>query len=338
MEELARLGQLHVSNEFSTAVAFAIGLIVLYFAASNINMFFYSLMANVFSSLDEGLERGIFNLLNVQQGHILTLVALLLTFPLISVILVFFQTRGNLKENLFQLNTSVLNPLNGLRRLLSLNHLFFATKAIAKLIIVVVVFYIYSKARIEEIMFGGYSDLNSLAGKISWSAFQLLCIGGVIMILFGGIDFFVGYLLWLRSNRMTKQEVKDDRRASEGDETVKRTIYSKGSKLVLQKMRKSIATSTVLVVNPTHYAIALRYNRGQDDAPVVTAKGVDFLALKMREIAFEFSVPIVERPTLARALYQVSKVGKPIPVEFFRAVAEVIAFVYRIKGYHLEKR
>ncbi|MCX7953281.1 MAG: EscU/YscU/HrcU family type III secretion system export apparatus switch protein, partial [Deltaproteobacteria bacterium] len=81
-----------------------------------------------------------------------------------------------------------------------------------------------------------------------------------------------------------------------------------------------------------------RYNRGQDDAPVVTAKGVDFLALKMREIAFEFSVPIVERPTLARALYQVSKVGKPIPVEFFRAVAEVIAFVYRIKGYHLEKR
>jgi flagellar biosynthesis protein FlhB len=131
---------------------------------------------------------------------------------------------------------------------------------------------------------------------------------------------------------MTKQEVKDERKAQEGDETTKRKIIAKGLQRIQQRIMFSVPRADVVITNPTHFAVALRYDRGKDAAPTVVAKGQDYLALKIREIARASGVPIVERKALARALYASTEVGKEIPRELFRAVAEVLAYVYRLKG------
>lgn len=339
MEELSRMGQLHISVELSQAVAFFVLVVFLYFWIPYIVK---SLLIYLSTSLQ---LTG--NVLTLSQGYMIqgipslsglsSIVPILLLPVLISVGLGLIQTRGNVKEKILNFNASVLNPINGLRKMFSLQHLFHICKAIAKLLALATIIYFICHKEVEKIMFSPTSSFGDLQSAISLSGSKILFTGAVVILIFGLLDYGIGYLLWLRRNRMTKQEVKDDRKASEGDEFVKRQIRSKATKRILQQIRKNIATSTALIVNPTHYAVALRYQRGVDDAPVVTAKGVDHLALRMREIAQEYGVPIIERPSLARALYSVAKVGKPIPFEFFRAVAEVIAYVYRIKGIAVKK-
>ena len=127
---------------------------------------------------------------------------------------------------------------------------------------------------------------------------------------------------------MTKHEVKDERKSSEGDVTVKRKIKSIQMKMAMQRMVNSVKTADVVVTNPTHYAVAIKYDRLQDVAPIVVAKGVDYLAFKIRDIAKEHNVPIVENKPLARSLYKMVEVDRAIPVELYTAVAEVLSYVY----------
>lgn len=339
MEELSRMGQLHISVEFSQAVAFFALVVFLYFWIPHIinSLLMYlsaslRIAGNVSALTDSYIPRNIPSL-----ASLASLIPILLTPVFISVGLGLVQTKGNVKEKILNFNLSTLNPINGFQRLFSLQHLFQIAKSIGKLLALTIIIYFICRQEVEKIMFSANSSFADLQRAISFSGSKILFTGAIVILIFGIMDYGIGYLLWLRKNRMTKQEVKDDRKASEGDETVKRQIRSKVSRRILQQIRKNISTSTALVVNPTHFAVALRYQRGVDDAPVVTAKGVDHLALRMREIAREFGVPIIERPSLARALYASAKVGKPIPLEFFRAVAEVIAYVYRIKGLVVKK-
>ncbi len=333
LEELARLGQLFVSNEFSAAIAFLIGSIVIYFVVPNlfatitdISRFYFSYSKNLEDLTVSNLEiLPVFKVFGV-------LIVILLTFPLVSVAISLLQTKGNFKENWFNLNFNTLNPLNGLKRIFSLQNFFNFSKSVIKLLILATFFYFAFKDDVKEIIFSKSSNINFLALNLSWLAYKILINGAIILLIFGTIDLSVGYLLWLRQNRMTKQEVKDDRRASEGDEVVKRKIFSKSTARILQQIKKNLATATVVVTNPTHYAVALRYISGKDSAPVVVAKGVDFLALKIRSLAVEYGIPIVERPSLARALYKRLKIGQQIPVEFFKVVAEVIAFVFKTQN------
>jgi flagellar biosynthetic protein FlhB len=129
---------------------------------------------------------------------------------------------------------------------------------------------------------------------------------------------------------MTKQEVKDERRMMEGDPRIKNKRFAMYQKLVAQQIAKAVPQADVIVTNPTHYSVALRYEQGVNAAPVVTAKGVDELALRIRYLAAMNNVPIVARPPLARALYWSVEVGRPIRTEHYEAVAELLAYVYRI--------
>jgi flagellar biosynthetic protein FlhB len=151
------------------------------------------------------------------------------------------------------------------------------------------------------------------------------------------IDYFWGKHQWLKQVKMTKQEVKDEAKATEGDEASRRRIVMKGMQRMMQRLQKSVPKADVIITNPTHFAVALEYNRDKMRAPTVVAKGADFLALRIREIAKEHGVPIVERKSLARALYDGARVGAEIPYPLFKAVAEVLAYVYRIKGKAAQK-
>jgi flagellar biosynthetic protein FlhB len=133
-----------------------------------------------------------------------------------------------------------------------------------------------------------------------------------------------------RQLRMTKQEVRDELKKMEGDPLVKQRRRQIQRRLMIQRIRNEVPKADVVVTNPTEYAVALKYDEATMQAPRVVAKGVDLLALRIREIAQASGVPIVQRPPLARALYASVDVGKDIPPAFYRAVAEVLAYVYQL--------
>jgi flagellar biosynthetic protein FlhB len=133
---------------------------------------------------------------------------------------------------------------------------------------------------------------------------------------------------WRADLRMTRQEVRDELRQSEGDPMIKARLRSLARDRARRRMIAAVPRATVVIANPTHYAIALKYERGRDGAPVVLAKGADLIALRIREVAGRHSVPIVEDKPLARAMYDVVEVGQWIPPEFYRAVAKILHLLY----------
>lgn len=153
-----------------------------------------------------------------------------------------------------------------------------------------------------------------------------------VMLIIAVIDF--AFQRWRHKEqlKMTKQEVKDERKSSEGDPQVKQRRFSLYQKLVLQQLQSAVPRADVIVTNPTHFAVALAYDADKMNAPRVVAKGADHLAIRIRLLAASHGVPIIERPPLARGLYYGVEVGREVPVEHYEAVAEVLAYVYRLEG------
>jgi flagellar biosynthesis protein FlhB len=168
---------------------------------------------------------------------------------------------------------------------------------------------------------------------VAWSVVTraLWFVLGALLAL-GAIDYFFARRRMTDQMMMSTEELKREHREQEGDPQLKGKRKSRMRELAKRRMATAVATADVVVVNPTHYAVALRYDETTDRAPVVVAKGVDELAEKIREVARKHSVPILSRPPLARALHKHVKEGRPVPSNLFRAVAEVLAYVYRLRN------
>ena len=164
------------------------------------------------------------------------------------------------------------------------------------------------------------------------NAYDIAIKIAVVLLVFSVFDF--GYQWWQYEIdlMMTKQEVKEEYKLMEGDPQVRSRIRSKQRELGMRRMMQEIPKADVVITNPIHYAVALKYDPDRDNAPVVVAKGKDYLALKIKEIAQKHNVVITENKPLAHALYNSTEVGQEIPPELFQAVAEVLAFVYELKG------
>jgi flagellar biosynthetic protein FlhB len=182
--------------------------------------------------------------------------------------------------------------------------------------------------RLELLITVDLLDLLALLARVA-----LLLAGGALAMLavLAVADLFYQKWDFIRNQRMSKQEVKDENRQSEGDPHVKMRIRQIRMERSKKRMMAAVPTASVVVTNPTHYAVALKYASGMP-APKVVAKGLDLVALKIREIAREHGVPIVENPPLARALHQAVELDREISPEFYKAVAEIIGYVMRLKG------
>src|SRR5581483_8514299 len=145
-------------------------------------------------------------------------------------------------------------------------------------------------------------------------------------------DYFWQRMQFLKRNRMSKQEIKDELRQSDGDPAVKAKIRQIRNERARKRMMAAVPSATVVITNPTHFAVALKYESGKMAAPVCVAKGADSLALRIRQLAEEHDVPVVENPPLARALYATVELDEAIPPEHYKAVAQVIGYVMRLSG------
>lgn len=155
---------------------------------------------------------------------------------------------------------------------------------------------------------------------------------GIVLLILAILDF--GFQKWKHEQdlKMTKQEVKDEMKRMEGDPLIKARRRQIQTQQAMKRIRSTVPTADVIVTNPTHFAIALKYDSDTMNAPRVVAKGADFLAFRIREIAAEHGIPVIERPPLARALYRLCDVGQEIPEQFYSVVAEILAYVYELSG------
>ena len=195
------------------------------------------------------------------------------------------------------------------------------------------------KPRILNILNSSAFDVASILELIYKLLLLILLTMVMIVFVIAFADYFYQKFSYLKRQRMTKQEVKDEYKQMEGDPQVKMRLRSIRMERLRKRMMANVPNASVVVTNPTHFAVALRYEPEEGmEAPVVVAKGQDFIALKIREIAAQNNVPIVENPPLARALYASVEIDSPIPTEHYAAVADVIKYVYQLKGKTLPQR
>jgi len=232
-----------------------------------------------------------------------------------------------------QPNLSKLNPITGIGRMFSINSLVELGKAIAKSLVVggIGAWAIWhNKDSVMMLIAEPLTAALPHLGHLLWMSFVTI-MGGLFLI--ASVD--VPFQLWEHNKKlkMTKEEVRQEARESEGDPQVKGRIRSMQREMARRRMMSKIPTADVVVTNPTHYAVALRYSEQGMGAPIVVAKGSHLLAARIREIAMKNNVPILEAPPLARALHKHTELGQAIPEALYNAVAEVLAYVYQLRRY-----
>lgn len=227
---------------------------------------------------------------------------------------------------------SKINPLSGLKRMFSVKSILEIVKGLLKILIVGAVGYSVFRGELKAFPFLIDWDVSQIVAFVGHVGLKLgLRIGLVLMIL-AGFDFAYQKMDFEKRLRMTRQEVKEEFKRAEGDPLIKARIRSVQRERARMRMLSEVPKADVVITNPVHLAVALKYDPSKTSAPVVVAKGARLIAEKIKEIALAHSVPIVENRPLARLLYRTTDIGSEIPYELYKAVAEVLAYVYRLKG------
>ena len=229
-------------------------------------------------------------------------------------------------------NFGKMNPLQGIQKLFSMQSLFELLKSVAKIVLISYVVYSYFKSEKSSIYLLYDMSLRqgiALMGNLTIN--MGIRVAAVYMII-ALVDFIYQKRKFHTDMMMTKQEVKDEMKESEGDPQIKSKQRQRMREASQRRMMQELPKADVVITNPTHYAVAIQYDQEKYNAPIVLAKGADYLAKKIKEIAKENDVEIVENKPLARMLYANVEIGAVIPPELYKAVAEVLAFVYHLKG------
>ena len=227
---------------------------------------------------------------------------------------------------------SKLSPVKGFARIFSPNSLVELFKSLLKLVIIGYVVYSYLKNRVGEIFLLYDITLNQAIGLIGEIAIDLGIRIAMVYMVIAFLDFWYQKWKFHKDMKMTKQEVKDEYKNQEGDPQVKAKQKQRMREASMRRMMSQLPEADVVITNPTHYAVAIKYDPEKYDAPYVLAKGEDYLAQKIKDVAREHEIEIVENKPLARMLYANVEIGGLIPPELYQAVAEVLAFVYHLKG------
>ena len=254
---------------------------------------------------------------------------------LLSTIATMRQTRMLVTFELIRPKLEKLNPIAGFQRMFSLNSIVNALKGILEIIVLMII--IYQSVR-DLIMVSGnymYTDLLSACGHLFRAIFTMLIKVVLAFIVLAAADYLYQWWSFEKNMRMTKEEVKEEYKQTEGDPKTKSRIRSIQRQMSMSRMMKQVPKADVIIRNPTHVAVALRYHPGEDAAPVLLAKGLDFLALRIIEEAERYDIVVIENRPLARSLYANVELNQIIPPELYEAVAEVMVYLYqinRIKG------
>ncbi|MGD1085903.1 MAG: flagellar biosynthesis protein FlhB [Verrucomicrobiota bacterium] len=336
LEDALNKGQIARSSEVQTVFVLMAGLLALKFAGPETWRLMGNALIDSFSHLhDTPLS------LNAMQGYAISGAVLLgkCLWPILAATMLggllagVIQTRFRSTSEALRVNWERLSPVTGFKRLFSRAAAVSTALGIAKLSVVIALCYGVIKKIMNDPIFHSSVDLARIAGFMADSAFRIVLQAGVALVVLAAVDY--AYKFWQNNQdlKMTKEELKDETKNTEGNPLIKGQQRRRRLAISKRKMLAEVPKADVVVTNPTHFAIALRYDKKTMKAPVIVAKGTRLNALRIREIAQQHQIPIIENKPLAQLLFKFGRVGGEIPAQFYAVVAEVLAWVYRVNAY-----
>lgn len=332
-EELKKKGQVAQSKEIGSALLLLTAAVFFYFYGASFVDQLLNVARDIFMRVEtfrisSSNATVLFKEILIAVG---TMIApLLLVCVCIGLLANVLQTGIIISGENLKLKLEKINPIDGFKRLFSIRSSVEAIKAIIKLTIIGLVVYKMVKGEIE----GSVLLINQTPGEsirfIGMAIFKTVMYVAVLMMVMAIFDFLYQRLKFERDIRMSKQEVKEELKEREGDPNVKARIKSLQRQMATRRMIDDVPKAQVVITNPTHLAIAIQYTKDMP-APKVVAKGADYLAEKIRNIAREKNIPLVENKILARTLYKMVKVGGYVPENLYNAVAEVLVYVMKLR-------
>jgi flagellar biosynthetic protein FlhB len=335
-EDARNKGQVAISREVSSAMVLLASLGFFYFAGSWMFWNLSEIITRVFQNLDT-LQFNTINDASVLSLEVLSrllaiMIPLLLPLAILGLAANILQVGFKFSTEAISPKFNKLNPISGMKRLVSLKAFVELAKSILKLLFIGTIAYILVKSDMEAFPLLIHQEVGQILifiARVSLKISFFVCLALVVLAV---LDFL--YQRWQHEKdlKMTKQEVKDEQKQTHGDPKVKGRIRSMQLEMARRRMMEAVPEADVVITNPTHLAIAIKFSAEEMMAPVVLAKGAGHVAQRIKEIAAEHQVPLVEDKPLAQALFKMVELGDYIPAELYRAVAEVLAYVYRLKG------
>lgn len=338
LSEARDKGQAPISREFTMAGSLLVAVVVLENLGYWLIDAFESLLRSGMALRHRPLDGGETGEVMEHFGNVLATVAppflfLLTVFVAATALFGYGQIGLKFAKKALGFKPERLNPVNNAKKLFSFSSIVRTALSALKLVVLGSVLYLVLRSKWGVLAM--MHDIDDLA--VSLRLIVDMAFTVFFWIAFVVLVMSIADIAWQRYDykenlKMAKHEVEDEQKRSEGDPLIKSRLKSARTELMKQRMMDAMPHADVVITNPTHYSVAIRYQRGHNSAPEVIAKGVDELALKIREVAREHEVPLMEDPPLARALFRSVKVGQEIPEKFYRAVAAVLSHVYRISG------
>lgn len=239
------------------------------------------------------------------------------------------QVKWKVSTKPLQPKLDKFNPVNGFKRMFSKDSLFELLKSIVKIAMIAIIAYTSIRSHLQEIFLLYHITLNQAIALIGSIVIDVGLKIAIVYCVVGAVDYLYQKHKFNEDMKMTKQEVKDEMKNSEGDPQIKSKQRQRMQEASRRRMMQDVPQADVVITNPTHYAVALKYDAGTGTAPILVAKGADLIAQRIKEIARENKVEIVENKPLARMIYTNVEIGREIPPELYQAVAEILAAVYR---------
>ncbi len=335
LEEARKHGDIVKSQEITTFVGLAGGVLVIALLGQYTAAGFARGMRSFLEQPDRMAVDG--QGLTALAGHVVFSFGLLL-LPIFGVLMALglaghvLQARPGFSAEKIKPDLAKLSLLKGFKRMFGLDGWTNLAKGLVKIAIVgcAVWFIIWpERGRLEAVL---TLSPNEIAGVMVHMLIRVMIAALAVLAVLAAADYFLQYFQFMQRNRMSKQEIKEEFRQTEGDPAIKAKIKQIRTERSRRRMMAAVPQATVVITNPTHYAVALKYESGKTAAPVCVAKGMDALALRIREVAREHEVPVIENPPLARALYATVEIDETIPAEHYKAVAQVIGYVMRLTG------
>ncbi len=335
LEKSREEGQVAKSMEIPSVIVLLAGTLGLYVSA-------YLLYKNFLGVLHDGFFfSSVPKLTDVSVVHLLfrcTLRFLFMTAPVMAAVFIaalvsnFMQVGFEISWTALEPKLSRINPISGFKQKFSSTAIAEFIKSILKIIIVTIVAYLEVKKKMDGIVRLYDHNTAYILLAILKIAFIIYLKVIAVMVILAVLDYIFQKWKFLEDQKMTKQETKDELKQTDGDPQVKSRIRQLQTEAARKRMMAEVPEADVVVTNPTHLAIALKYDGKTMEAPHVIAKGAGPVALNIKRIASESNVPIVENKELARNLYKIVDIGGEVPTELFQAVAEILAYVYKLRG------
>ena len=340
-EQAREQGQVALSTELIASISLLVGLLFLGFGGSYLMETVGNLAVSIIGSAgSNGRVEMTVPLAAKMIKEVITTVGTALAVVLLPVIAIaglvgYAQVGLQFAGKAVELDPNKLNPVSGLKRLFGLRAIVRTAMAALKITLIGTTVILIAYFHVDDVVRLGANEIGPVMLAMGHVALRCTIGAVVVALILSIIDFFYQRFQLGRDLRMTKKEVKDEHKLSEGDPHIKARIRTVQREMANNRMMQDVPESTVVVTNPTHYAVALKYERndptGAFAAPVVVAKGVDHLAQRIKKVADEAGVILYEDVALARALYAQVEVGQEIPQELYSAVATVLGYVYRIQ-------